>query len=43
MEKERFYFRVYKEKDIVLGLNIGLYPNIYLWVRLPFFEIRMGI
>jgi hypothetical protein len=43
MKNKRFYFVIFKENDIVFGLNIGLYPNLSLWLRLPFVEIRMGV
>jgi hypothetical protein len=43
MKTKRFYFITFKENDIVFGLNFGLYPNLFLWIRLPFIEIRMGI
>ena len=42
MRKERFYFVTFKESDVCFGLQIGIYPNLSLWVRLPFIEIRMG-
>jgi hypothetical protein len=43
MKSKRFYFITLKENDIVFGLNVGLYPNLSLWIRLPFVEIRMGV
>jgi len=43
MKSKRFYFITFKENDIVFGANIGIYPNLSLWIRLPFIEIRMGV
>jgi hypothetical protein len=43
MKSERFFFIIFKENDIVFGVNIGIYPNLSLWIRLPFIEIRMGV
>jgi hypothetical protein len=43
MKDKRFYFITFKENDIVFGLQAGLYPNLSLWIRLPFIEIRMGV
>jgi len=43
MKSKRFYLVTFKENDIVFGLQFGIYPNLSLWVRLPFIEIRMGM
>ena len=43
MKTKRFYLVTFKEKDIVFGANVGIYPNLSLWLRLPFIEIRMGM
>lgn len=43
MKRKRYYFLVFKEKDLCFGLQVGLYPQLSLWIRLPFIEIRMGV
>lgn len=43
MKRKRFYFVTFKENDVCFGLQFGLYPNLSLWIRLPFIEIRMGV
>ena len=43
MKTKRFYLVIFKEKDIAFGANVGIYPNLSLWLRLPFVEIRMGM
>jgi len=43
MENKRYYFIVFKENDICFGVQVSLYPNLSLFIRVPFFEIRIGI
>ena len=42
MKKLKFYFVTFKEPDIVFGLQIGFYPNLFIWLTLPYIEIRVG-
>jgi len=42
MKSKKFYFVTFKENNACFGLQVGLYPHLSLWIRLPFIEIRMG-
>lgn len=43
METKRFYFWKFKENDFAFGLTAGVYPNLYLWIRILNIEYRIGI
>ena len=42
MGTKRFYFHKFTESDFAIGLTIGLYPNLYLWLRILNVEYRIG-
>lgn len=42
MGTKRFYLSIFREYDLVFGLQIGVYPHLSVWIRLPFIEIRTG-
>ena len=45
MKDKLYYFTLhrYQNDGINIGAQIGVYPVISLWIRLPGYEIRMGI
>jgi hypothetical protein len=43
MSNNRFYFVNFNREYFDLGVEVGIYPHLHLWIILPFIEFRMGV